>query len=371
MEKKYLTTQIPTYMGNKRKLLENISNIIDQIETHLNRPLILGDGFSGSGIVSRLFKTKASKVYTNDIAGYSKTLNSCFLSSPSKKTKEKIQTFITQANNYAENPYSEYNAFISKYWCAPDEKNIKTTDRVYYTKENAIRIDKYRYFIKNFVEDTIQDYLLAILLIEASIHVNTNGQFSAFYKENGKGAFGGKTKTDLHRITKKIELYMPNFSPNKSKINISQIDTNDWVKTLPEEVDVMYFDPPYNKHPYVIYYFLLDIINNWDISQPIPDTYRGQPKNWIKSKYNSFKHAEATFEDLIQHTRAKFILVSYNNGGIIPLAKLDKILKKYGTLTKIPVTHKTYNKLKGIANYKRQKKSQEIKEYLWLLEKNT
>ena len=65
-------------MGNKRKLLENISNIIDQVETHLNRPLILGDGFSGSGIVSRLFKTKAFKVYTNDIAGYSKTLNSCF-----------------------------------------------------------------------------------------------------------------------------------------------------------------------------------------------------------------------------------------------------------------------------------------------------
>ena len=133
----------------------------------------------------------------------------------------------------------------------------------------------------------------------------------------------------------------------------------------------MYFDPPYNKHPYVIYYFLLDIINNWDISQSIPDTYRGQPKNWIKSKYNSFKHAEVAFEDLIQHTRAKFILVSYNNGGIIPLDKLDKILKKYGNLTKIPVTHKTYNKLKGIANYKRQKKSQEIKEYLWLLEKNT
>ena len=131
----------------------------------------------------------------------------------------------------------------------------------------------------------------------------------------------------------------------------------------------MYFDPPYNKHPYSIYYFLLDIINNWNITQEITDTYKGQPKNWVKTKYNSYKYATRIFEDLIQHTKAKFILVSYNNGGIIPLNDLDNILKKYGTLNKIPVTHKTYNKLKGIANYKRQKKNQEIKEYLWLLEK--
>ena len=48
-------------------------------------------GFRGSGIVSRLFKTKAFKVYTNDIAGYSKTLNSCFLSSPSKKPRKKYK----------------------------------------------------------------------------------------------------------------------------------------------------------------------------------------------------------------------------------------------------------------------------------------
>ena len=61
-------------------------------------------------------------------------------------------------------------------------------------------------------------------------------------------------------------------------------------------------------------------------------------------------------------------MVSYNNGGIIPLDELDKILKKYGVLTKIPVTHKTYNKLKGIANYKRKKEAIKIKEYIWLLD---
>ena len=58
--------------------------------------------------------------------------------------------------------------------------------------------------------------------------------------------------------------------------------------------------PPYNKHPYNIYYFLLDIINNWDTDIEIPETYRGQPKNWKKSPYCSFVKAKKSFEDLIK-----------------------------------------------------------------------
>ena len=53
---------------------------------------------------------------------------------------------------------------------------------------------------------------------------------------------------------------MPILTKHKANVFISQENTNDWVKKIPE-VDLMYYDPPYNKHPYNIYYFLLDIIN--------------------------------------------------------------------------------------------------------------
>ena len=82
------------------------------------------------------------------------------------------------------------------------------------------------------------------------------------------------------------------------------MDANEWVKEI-NEVDIMYLDPPYNKHPYNIYYFLLDIINNWDTSIEIPKTNRGQPKNWVKSQYNSFKKAKDTFTDLIKKYKVK------------------------------------------------------------------
>ena len=131
-------------------------------------------------------------------------------------------------------------------------------------------------------------------------------------------------------------------------------------------MDLVYYDPPYNKHPYSIYYFLLDIINNWDIHQNIPPTLRGQPKTWKKSMYNSIPKARDIFKELIEHTNAKFILVSYNNAGIIK--DMGAILSSKGKVTKYCFSHKTYNKMNGIANFKREKAILNIKENLWLVD---
>ena len=39
----FLTKQIPTYMGNKRKLLKNIEEIIIELEKKENRKLTFGE----------------------------------------------------------------------------------------------------------------------------------------------------------------------------------------------------------------------------------------------------------------------------------------------------------------------------------------
>ena len=194
-------------------------------------------------------------------------------------------------------------------------------------------------------------------------------QFSAYYKDQTKtkGMFGGKKSIDLKRITGEILPKMPILTEHKAEVHISQQDTNDWIKTIPE-VDLIYYDPPYNKHPYNIYYFLLDIINDWNTSIEVPDTYRGQPKNWTKSSYCSFTKAKKAFEDLIANTKSKFILLSYNNKGIIPLEIIDNILQNKGKVYKIPVEHAVYNKLVGIAAKKRKKENKKITEFLWLVD---
>ena len=368
MEHNYLTSQIMTYMGNKRKFLPTIANIVNNIEKEMGRKISIAEGFSGSGIVSRLFKTKAHTIYVNDIAGYSETLNKCYLANISDVDKKRINILINQMNVLVdrEKPV-DYTPWISKHWSPEDDENIKIDERVYFTEKNGKRIDKYRHLI-NQLPHSLQPFLLAPLLIKCSMHNNTNGQFSAFYKDENKiGAYGGKNAVDIKRITKPISLEMPVLCNTNCKVYVNREDTNSWVKKLPK-VDLVYYDPPYNKHPYCIYYFLLDIINNWNTNETIPETNRGQPKNWIKSKYNSFTNAEQEFEHLIKNTKSNFIMISYNDGGIIPLDKLDAILSKYGDLMKIPIEHKVYNRLRGIASYKRDGEDEGVKEFIWLLD---
>ena len=380
---KYLSGQIITYMGNKRKLLPVIGALVDNIQTELGHSeLTIGDGFSGSGIVSRLLKTKASKLYSNDLAGYSKTLNECYLATPDEKTLKQIKVFIDGA------PFNQIlngicgvspqlscggvTPFVSGNW-APASPLIGENDRVFFTYANGKRIDYLRDYIAT-LPPAYQPFLLAPLLVECSIHNNTNGQFSAFYKdaEAFKGAYGGKGGIDLKRITQPITIPFPLFDPHPCQVVITQLDANVWAKNLGKEVelDIVYYDPPYNKHPYNIYYFMLDVINNWDKTTPIPATNRGQPNDRTKSLYNSSTKAKEALDDLLVNTKAKYIILSYNDGGIIPIAELDTLLAKHGRhVEKIPLDHKTYNRLKGISNYKRTQEYKAVKEYMYVVKR--
>ena len=152
------------------------------------------------------------------------------------------------------------------------------------------------------------------------------------------------------------------------------MDTNEWAKKIgaETELDIVYYDPPYNKHPYNNYYFLLDIINKWDKTVSIPDNYRGQQEDRIKSLYNSSNsnNARDALDNLLSHTKAKYIVFSYNDGGIISICDLDKLLAKHGQhVEKIPIDHKTYNRLKGISNYKRIKEVKAVKEFIYVVKK--
>lgn len=381
-EKDFFTKQILTYMGNKRKYLLKIDEIIDLIKKELNKENIsIAEGFSGSGIVSRLFKNRINKnmnikleeFYVNDISGYSKTLNECFLTSTKNLSTDDIEILILHLKKLRNITETDNNPhpFIAKFWAPNSDADIKPGERVYFTAENGKTIDQMLFYIKNNVEEKYKSYLLAPLLVQCSIHNNTNGQFSAYYKDENKekGMYGGKNSVDLNRIKGKIKPIMPILTDHYANVHISQNDVIEWIKNIPS-VDLVYYDPPYNKHPYNIYYFLLDIINNYDTTIDVPDTYRGQPKNWVKSNYCSYSKAKNEFSKLIELTKSKYILISYNNKGIIPIPELENILNEKGKVYKIPFENGAYNKYLGIAEKKRQKKKEKLEEFLWLVECN-
>ena len=368
--KHYLNSQIITYLGNKRKIIPYLEDIITQIKGSLHKDKIVAmDGFAGSGIVSRMLKEHSSLLVSNDIEPYCFTLNSCYLANKSEINISLIHNYIDALNDNSN--YGTNVSYVRKHWCPADDNNIQLGERVYYTNQNGYIIDNIREMIEHQIPYQYKPFLLAPLLVKTSIHTNTGGIFNSFYKKEGKGHFGGKNENNLDRIKKPIRLDPPIFSKNECPVIIKQEDTNQLIHTINKEIghvfDVVYYDPPYNKHPYGTYYFMLNIINQWEKEKPVPDNFRGQDNDWFRSKYNSKRYAEDALNHLIKYTQSKYIILSYNNKGIIPIKQFKEILSSYGDLTMVPVTHKTYNRLIGQSSYKKKSSKSPIKEYIWVL----
>ncbi|MBP5283593.1 MAG: DNA adenine methylase, partial [Treponema sp.] len=78
--REYLTSQIITYLGNKRSLLGDIEAAGTELKAKLGKEkCVCADLFSGSGIVSRLLKKHSQLLYVNDLENYSCMLSSCYL----------------------------------------------------------------------------------------------------------------------------------------------------------------------------------------------------------------------------------------------------------------------------------------------------
>ena len=90
------------------------------------------------------------------------------------------------------------SGFIEELYSPRDEANIRADDRVFYTPDNASRLDNYRRLIAG-AASAYRDLLLGPLLSEASVHANTSGVFKGFYKDRatGLGKFGGSNARRL------------------------------------------------------------------------------------------------------------------------------------------------------------------------------
>ena len=68
----YVYQTMLTCIGNKRKLVKNIRNIVEEISVLVNKnKLNIVDGFAGSSVVSRELSYIADSIYTNDLEYYS------------------------------------------------------------------------------------------------------------------------------------------------------------------------------------------------------------------------------------------------------------------------------------------------------------
>lgn len=366
LDSPFFTSHLITYIGNKRRLLPFLYKGFLKIREKVGRKkMVVFDGFVGSGAAARLLKAFASELHVNDLEDYAETLNRAYLANKSEINVKKLDEYINWLNENKLRRKTAAPGFIEKNYAPKDDHNVQPGERVFYTNINAKIIDNLRRLVDE-VPEKYQHFCLASLLVKASIHTNTSGVFKGFHKHNGNGHFGGRGENALTRIKKEIELDTPEFSDFECPVYVYKKDLNRLVKDqkLPF-FDLVYYDPPYNQHPYGSNYFMLNIING---GKPvaIQDGVSGIAENWNRSAYNKRGAAEEAMDQLLANTKARFIAISYNDEGIIPIDAFKKILSKYG---KWELMEQDYNTYRGSRNL--HNRDIKVKELLWVLEKNS
>ena len=260
----YLCRQLITYIGNKRALLGPIGRAVEAVKKRLNKTKLRAfDVFSGSGVVSRYLKAHAAHLASNDIEDYATAISRCYLRNRSTVDFSALGQAVASLNARAERrPLPR--GFIQELYSPQDEDAISADDRVFYTIDNARRLDDYRRMIGELPADT-REMLLAPLLHKASVHANNGGVFKGFYKNRhtGIGQYGGTSSDALTRIRGLIRLELPVLSRFECDYCVHQGDANQVARTV-KDIDIAYIDPPYNQHPYGSNYFMLNLLVHYE-----------------------------------------------------------------------------------------------------------
>ena len=360
---RYLFDQVITYIGNKRSLIPFIDHAVQTVKKQLGKDKIdIFEPFTGSGVVARYFKQHASHLIVNDLEDYTIPLGKCYLANRTDIDLKELCEWNRELSFLLGSQDQLNSGFITELYAPRDELSIQPNERVFYTLENALRIDTARQFIAT-IPSNIQSFFLAPLLAKASIHANTSGVFKGFYKdkETGIGCYGGRNRDALSRICAPIKIPLPVLSNFSTNVEICQSDAAVVAQQIPS-VDLAYLDPPYNQHPYGSNYFMLNLITNYQRPTEI-SRVSGIPVNWNRSKYNQRSQAGAAFWRLINHIKAKYMIISYNAEGFITYENMINMLMKLGDLSIFEKQYNTFRACRNLAN-----RPKHVTEYLFLVE---
>jgi adenine-specific DNA-methyltransferase len=311
-------------------------------------------------VVARYLKQYASQLLVNDLERYSEITNQCYLSNYNDIRLIGLPQVVAELHQRT--LVSLGAGFITKMYAPRDDAQIREGERVFYTRRNAMYLDTARQLMMDYPQ-ALQEFLLAPLLAQASVHANTSGVFKGFYKsKDGVGQFGGQGRNALSRILAPIALEMPAFSRYCCEVTVRREDANVLATQMPA-CDLVYLDPPYNQHPYGSNYFMLNVLADYQPPVDVSDV-SGIPKDWNRSRYNQRTQAEDALFTLIDAVPASHILLSYNAEGFIPHARFVERLEKVGRVDVIEIPYTTFRGSRNLAG-----RSKDVMEYLYIIEK--
>ena len=351
-----VTSRLIAYIGNKRAILPFIARTVRLLrDGHGSGLPTFIDPFCGTGAVSRLARSIGFRVMANDWELYSRIVTAASIGFAPSQVDQLFREFgglpvlLDHLNRLDGPPIDPY---LSRYYAPREtERPIIGAERLFYTAENAVKIDRIREEIDTIcppdgsrAAEGRRTILLASLIYEAATHANTSGVFKAYH--NG---YGGHGRDALRRILAPIELETPPMPAGP----VGTADCRDAVVFLgAASGDVCYLDPPYSGHQYGSNYFMLNTIALWD--KPPVDNARdsdgrllskaGIRPDWTRTRsdFCSKRRATEAIREAVDAVDCRHLIMSYSSDGIVKLEELADLLASAGALTVETSGHTTY-----------------------------
>ena len=333
------------YYGCKNKLLDFLNEGVEK--TGINHGSSFCDLFSGTTIVAQHFKKKGYTIIANDILEFSYAIARTYIKNNEYPLFKGLKGKIKEINGCKENilrvieylnGISPVEGFIYKNYCPSGTIN-GVHKRQYFSDENGKKIDAIRFKIQGWKEHGLitldEFYVLLTSLLEAVPFVaNISGNYAAFLKCWDP------------RALKSLRLKVPEIHPSERKNKVFKTDANELVKKI--SCDILYMDPPYNERQYASNYFMLELIAEGWFNGSKPQIYGKtgmRPYEDQKSSYCQKVNVKRSFRNLIENANTKYMLLSYNDEGLMVEDEIIDILSSRGEVEVLEKDHRRYRSI--------------------------
>ena len=168
-------------------------------------------------------------------------------------------------------------------------------------------------------------FRLCCLLENAAKCANTASVYGAFFKHLKQSA------------QKTLVIAPADYQINNGEHEVYNEDANSLIKRI--EGDILYLDPPYNSQQYSANYHLLNTIADYKSFTPKGKT---ELREYNKSNYCSKGESTAYIQRFDPDARFRYIVLSYNNEGIMPMQTIEQIMTKYGNYQMFQKEHQRF-----------------------------